>query len=134
MGRDLSTAVAVLALACLVGCTEGAMDTADDSTGTAAADNALLAEWTGPYSGVPAFDRMELAALEAALESGMAMNLEEVDRVAENPDPPTFDNTIVALEGAGRDLSRVFTHYGIWGSNLSSRRQDSCLGSISFRT
>ncbi len=80
----------------------------------------LLAEWTGSYGGVPAFDRMDLAALEPALETGMAANLVEIDAIAANPEPATFENTIVALERVGRDLDRVFTYWGIWSSNLST--------------
>jgi peptidyl-dipeptidase Dcp len=87
---------------------------------TATADNLLIAPWTGPYGGVPAFDRMDLASLKPALEEGMARNLAEIEQIASNPEPPTFANTIVAMERAGRDLRRVFTYWGIWSSNLSS--------------
>src|SRR5690606_37347524 len=46
---------------------------------TASADqNPLLQEWTGPYGGVPAFDRMDLDHLEPALEAGMAAHLAEI--------------------------------------------------------
>ena len=87
---------------------------------TQAADNVLMAEWTGPYGGVPAFDAMDLAALKPALETGMARHLAEIDAIANDPNPPTFDNTIVAMERAGDDLGRVFAYYGIWSSNLST--------------
>lgn len=83
-------------------------------------DNILLAEWAGPYSGVPAFDQMDLAALKPALEKGMEMNLAEVDTIANNPEPPTFENTIVEMERAGDELGRVFSYWGIWSSNMSS--------------
>ena len=83
-------------------------------------DNPLLAEWTGPYGGVPAFDAMDLEDLPEALELGMAMELEEIEAIAGNPEPATFENTIVALERAGEALGRVFTYYGIWSSNRSS--------------
>jgi peptidyl-dipeptidase Dcp len=83
-------------------------------------DNVLLAEWTGPYGGVPAFDKMDLADLKPALEKGMELELAEVDAIANNPEPPTFENTIVALEGVGDDLDRVFTYDGIWSSNMST--------------
>jgi peptidyl-dipeptidase Dcp len=82
--------------------------------------NPLLEEWTGPYGGVPAFDRMELEALKPALEAGMAENLAEIDAIASNPDPPTFENTLVAMERTGRDLDRVLTYWGIWRSNRST--------------
>ena len=83
-------------------------------------DNPLLAEWTGPYGGVPAFDAMDLEELPEALDAGMAAHLREIDAIASNPEPPTFENTIAALERAGRPLDRVFTYYGIWSSNRSS--------------
>ncbi len=82
--------------------------------------NPLLAPWTGPQGGVPAFDRMELGDLEAALDEGMALHLAELEDVASNPDPPTFDNTIVAMERTGRPLGRAMAYYGIWSSNLST--------------
>lgn len=82
--------------------------------------NTLLAEWSGPYGGVPAFDKASLEDLKPALEIGMARNLEEIDAIANNPQPPTFENTIVALERSGDDLGNVFTYFGIWASNVSS--------------
>ena len=82
--------------------------------------NVFLAEWTGPYDGTPAFDRMDLAQLKPALEAGMAMNLAEIDAIANNPEPATFENTILALEDSGRDLSRVFSYYGILSGNMST--------------
>jgi len=87
---------------------------------TTAETNPLLAEWDGPYGGVPAFDQMELVYLKPALEVAMARNLEEIEAIASNPEPATFENTIVAMERAGDTLGRVFTYYGIWSSNLSS--------------
>ena len=83
-------------------------------------ENAVLAPWTGPYGGVPAFDAVELAQLKPALEAGMTANLAEVDAIAMNPAPPTFANTIEALERSGRALNRVFAYYGVWSSNLST--------------
>ena len=82
--------------------------------------NPLLAEFRGPYGGVPAFDRMDLDALEPALQAGMAAHLAELDAIAQNPAAPTFDNTVVAMERAGRPLDRAFRYYGVWSSNLSS--------------
>lgn len=83
-------------------------------------ENLLLAEWTGPYGGVPAFDKVNLADVKPALEKGMELNLTEIDEIAENPEPPTFENTIAAMERAGQTLDRVFTYYGILSSNMSS--------------
>ena len=91
-----------------------------DYEATDLSDNVLLAEWTGPYGGVPAFDKMDLAAVKPALEEGMELELAEIDAIANNEEPPTFENTIVALEGVGQDLDRVGTYRGIWSSNMSS--------------
>jgi peptidyl-dipeptidase Dcp len=82
--------------------------------------NPLLAEWTGPYGGVPAFDRMDLAALEPAVLRGIELHLAELDAIASDPAPPTFENTIVAMERAGRAIDRVQTYASIWSSNLST--------------
>ena len=83
-------------------------------------DNQLLQEWTGPYGGVPAFDKMNLDDLKPALEEGMALSLSEIEAIANNPDPATFENTILAMEGSGAALDRVFPLYGIWSANVSS--------------
>ncbi|MEO0878954.1 MAG: M3 family metallopeptidase, partial [Pseudomonadota bacterium] len=85
-----------------------------------ASDNVLLAEWTGPYSGVPAFDDMSLDALKPALEIGMERTLSEINAIIDNPEPPTFENVVLALEKSGEDLGRVFTYWGIWSANKSS--------------
>jgi peptidyl-dipeptidase Dcp len=85
-----------------------------------AAGNPLLAKWTGPYGGVPAFDKVKVEHFKPALEVAMAENLAEVEKIANNPAPPTFANTIEALEDSGRRLGDIGTYYGIWGSNMST--------------
>lgn len=82
--------------------------------------NTLLAPFAGPYGGVPAFDKMNLDELVPALEAGMASQLAEIETIANNPEAPSFSNTIVAMERAGAELDRVFTYWGIWASNKSS--------------
>ncbi len=84
------------------------------------ATNPLLAEWVGPYGGVPAFDQMDLSDVPAAFDVAIAENLTDHEKIANNPEPATFENTIVAMEKAGEKLGRAFTYFGIWGSNLSS--------------
>jgi peptidyl-dipeptidase Dcp len=95
-------------------------DSSRQAARAGAEKNVLLAEWTGPYGGVPAFDRMELAALKPALEESMAQHLAEIEAIAENPAPPTFGNTIEAMEHTGRAVHRVFVYWGIWRSNIST--------------
>ncbi|WP_269714601.1 M3 family metallopeptidase [Caulobacter sp. NIBR2454] len=82
--------------------------------------NPLTQPWTGPYGGVPAFDKAKVSDVKTALEIGMAENLKEIDAITANTAAPTFENTIVPLEDAGRTLSDVFTYWGIWGGNMST--------------
>ena len=82
--------------------------------------NVMLQDWTGPYGGVPAFDKMDLADVKPALEKGMELNLVEIDKIANNTEAPTFENTIVEMEKSGKELDRIFTYYGILSSNMSS--------------
>jgi peptidyl-dipeptidase Dcp len=83
-------------------------------------DNLLLQEWTGPYGGVPAFDKVKIEDVKDAMLKGMEMNLNDIDAIANNPDAPTFENTIEELERSGEALDRAFNYYGILSSNMSS--------------
>lgn len=83
-------------------------------------DNILLAEWSGPYAGVPAFDQMKVELVKPAMLKAMDAHLAEIDKITENPEPATFENTIVPFEDSGDLLNRVFTYYGIFSSNISS--------------
>ncbi|MCA0132317.1 M3 family metallopeptidase [Winogradskyella alexanderae] len=83
-------------------------------------DNSLLKEWTGPYNGTPAFDKMKVEDVKEAVEKGMELNLKEIEDIANNQDEPTFENTIEAMESSGKVLDRVFAYYGIMSSNVST--------------
>ncbi len=85
-----------------------------------AVNNVLLKPWTGPYGGVPAFDQMKVEDVKEAMLSGMALNLEDIEAIANNPEPPTFENTLVAMERSGEELKRGLTYYDILSSNMSS--------------
>ena len=81
--------------------------------------NALLAPWSGPYGGIPPFDKVRVADFKPALEAGMAQDLADVERIASNPAPPSFENTIAALERSGRTLDRVNRIYRTYLSTLN---------------
>ncbi len=83
-------------------------------------DNVLIQEWTGPYEGVPAFNKLSVDTIKLAMEEAMDLNLAEVEAIANTTEAATFENTIVAMESAGKALNRVFAYYGIMGSNVSS--------------
>ncbi|MBP7012278.1 MAG: M3 family metallopeptidase [Steroidobacteraceae bacterium] len=96
-----------------------AMTNAADMKPTADAVSPLLAPWVGPYGGVPPFDQVKVGDLKPGLETGMAQQLAEIDRIANDPAAPTFENTIAAMERSGRTLDRVATVYGVYSSTLN---------------
>ncbi|MGC2352293.1 MAG: M3 family metallopeptidase, partial [Candidatus Udaeobacter sp.] len=78
-------------------------------TGVSAADlndNPLAVESALPYH-YPPFDKIKDEHFVPAIEAGMREELKEIDPIANSSDKPTFDNTIVALERAGRLLDRA---------------------------
>jgi len=130
-----SAGVAVLSTACATtspesrgtAAQENPMATAQETPGTSQAapavaapeQNPLLASWTGPYGGVPPFDKVQVGSFKPALEAAIEANRRDIATIANNPEAPTFDNTLAALEDSGRTLNDVETLYGIWGSALS---------------
>src|SRR5437867_810201 len=84
------------------------------------AENPLLEKWTGPYGGLPPFDRVKVADFKPALETAMAENLKEIDAIAKNPAKPDFENTIAAFERAGKPFERVSAIYRVFRSTMST--------------
>ena len=83
------------------------------------ADNPFDAPSTQPFH-LPPFDRIHDSDYRPAFQAGMAEQLRQVAAIAHNGEPPTFANTIVALEKSGRLLERVETTF----SNLNSCNSD----------
>jgi peptidyl-dipeptidase Dcp len=82
--------------------------------------NSLLNNWSGPYGGVPAFGTYKLEDFKPALEKAIQEKLAEIDIIANNPKSPTFENTIVAMERAGKKLNQVKAVFDLYSSNLNS--------------
>jgi peptidyl-dipeptidase Dcp len=59
------------------------------------------------FKQAPQFDRIQDADYLPALEEGMKLQAAEIAAIADNPEPPTFENTILALERSGALLTRV---------------------------
>lgn len=90
----------------------------EDTTTTAAADkkdiaqvksvvaNPLLQTWDTPYQ-IPPFDKISDDDYMPAVEKAVSALRGEIEEITSNPEEPTFENTIVALETAGKELSRV---------------------------
>ena len=69
-------------------------------------DNPVLADSALPF-GAPEFSKYQSTDYEAAFMEGLAQQRAEIDAVAESKEPPTFDNTIAALERSGKKLAKV---------------------------
>jgi len=69
--------------------------------------NPLLAPSALPFQ-APPFDKITEADFQPALEQGMKEQRAEVEKIADNSEPPTLENTLVALEKSGQLLTRVY--------------------------
>ncbi len=84
------------------------------------AQNPFLEEYNTPHQTAP-FDKIKTEHFEPALNEGMKQHLKEIDAIVNNPEKPTFENTIVALETSGKLLDRVST---VFGNLLSAETND----------
>ena len=86
-----------LAMSCITfGCSQKAEN----------ASNPFLTEFQTPY-GTPDFSRIKPEHYEPAFLQGMEQQNKEIKAIVENPEAPTFENTIVALDNSGEILNRV---------------------------
>ncbi|GLQ49093.1 dipeptidyl carboxypeptidase II [Dyella flava] len=89
----------------------------------APASNPFFTASTLPYQ-APPFDKIKDSDYQPAIEEGMKQQLAEVDKIANNPDPATFENTYVALEKTGVLLNRVMGVFnGITAANTDDALQ-----------
>src|SRR5262245_45532122 len=84
----------------------GAPKAAGRKAGPAAATNPLREPWTTPFE-MPPFGRIREEHFRPAFERAFAGNLGEIEAIARERAKPTFENTIEALERAGRSLDRI---------------------------
>ncbi|WP_064747539.1 M3 family metallopeptidase [Lysobacter antibioticus] len=72
----------------------------------------------------PQFDKIKDTDFAPAFDRGMAEQLKEIQAIADNPQAPTFDNTILAMERSGRILSRATaTFFNLVGTDTNPARQ-----------
>jgi len=79
----------------------------------------LLAQWGGPYQGVPPWDKVKPADFPLAFEAAIAQLNAEIAAIANNPAAPDFENTIAQRERSGRTLDRVQSMFGVFQANLA---------------
>lgn len=82
--------------------------------------NPLLQEWVGPYGGLPPFDKVKTSDFKPAFEAAIEKSRQEIKVIAENSQPATFENTLVAMEKSGKTMSQVGAIYGVWSSAMST--------------
>ena len=82
--------------------------------------NPLLKNWTGNYGGVPAFNEYKIGDLKPAIKIAIQEKLDEYNAIANNTKPATFENTIVAMEKAGKKLSQAKAVFDMYSSNLNT--------------
>lgn len=83
------------------------------------AARALLAPWSGPDGGLPPLSAADPAAIEEAMRCALAIKRSDVQAIASNPAPPTFENTAVALEASGAELRRVSCVHAVYAASMS---------------
>jgi peptidyl-dipeptidase Dcp len=108
---------ALMSAACVTTAQESRGPAQEQPTATAMAENPLLASWSGPYGGVPPFDKVQVAHFKPALEAAIEEKRREIAAIANEPAAPTFENTIAAMEASGKTYDAVNTLYGIWSAN-----------------
>jgi len=122
MNPPLNTILAASLAVALFGCSEQSEQAADTEMAAAdepvaeapavvVADNPFLVEWTTPY-GIPPFAEIRDEHYMPAFERGIEELQADVAAIRDNPEPPTFENTVLALETAGPLLKNVMNVFG----------------------
>ncbi|WP_158968616.1 M3 family metallopeptidase [Chachezhania sediminis] len=87
-------------------------------------NNPLLAPWETPFTLAP-FDRISDEDFTPALDAALTDHKAEIAAIRDNPEPPTFANTVEALETSGQALHRVLSvFYTLSGADSSPRREE----------
>ena len=124
---SLALAAAIAATTLAAGCTT----TAPAQDAPTAVTEAPAADMTNPFFAesplplhYPQFDRIQDSHFAPAFDRGMAEHLAEVEAIANNPAPPTFENTIIPLEKAGEVLNRTATvFFSLVGADTNDARK-----------
>ena len=82
-------------------------------------DSPLLKPWTGPHGGVPPWNLVRADEFVPAFDAAIAESNAEISAITDNPEKPSFENTIVAMERAGRTLNRLSAIFFVYASNLN---------------
>jgi len=120
--KILSTLTIAASLAMLASCGNGGSGTASNND-TLTVSNPFYAASTLPFQAAD-FSKIQNSDYKPAIEAGMKQQLNEVDKIANNPDAATFENTFVALEKSGQLLRRVSMVFNlVTGANTNPELQ-----------
>jgi peptidyl-dipeptidase Dcp len=108
MNRPIATALAIAIAITLAGnATAAPSPTITEATMPTTAYNGVFATPSTLDLNYPRFDQIQDRDFAPAFDAGMAQQLREIDAIASNPEAPTFQNTIVAMEKSGQLLDRA---------------------------
>jgi peptidyl-dipeptidase Dcp len=97
--------------------------TAAASAAEVSAVNPFFEPSTLPFQ-APPFDKIKDGDYQPAFEEGMKQHLAEIEKIADNPEPPTFENTIVPMEKSGQLLTRAMRAFdAVSGANTNDTLQ-----------
>ena len=86
-------------------------------------DNPFFKPFTGPFATIP-FEKIKAEHYIPAIKEGIRLEQEEVQKIADNPNPPTFANTILAMDRTGSFLDIVNSAFGgVYGAHTSPELQ-----------
>jgi len=87
-----------------------------------ATSDPMLDEWVGNYGGIPRFDLVKVSDFKTTLLKGMDLKRADIKTIAGLSDKPTFENTIVAFEDAGRPYGRVNRFFDVYTATMNDKK------------
>ncbi|MEG3158054.1 M3 family metallopeptidase [Lysobacter zhanggongensis] len=123
MKHPLAMALAIALTTSVAACAQSDANPQADTAVTADASNPFFTESQLPLH-YPRFDQIKDSHFGPAFDRGMAEHLKEVEAIANNPEPATFENTILPLEESGDILSRTASvFFSLVGADTNDARK-----------
>jgi peptidyl-dipeptidase Dcp len=117
--KKIISSIAIMAA--ITACNEGNVSVEPNASNT---DNPLLNKFDTPFE-VPPFHLIKNEHFKPAILEGIKAHEKDIDEIINNPEAPTFENTVVALDNAGKLLAKVSTvFYNINSANTSDEIQE----------
>lgn len=85
----------------------------------------LLDTWSGAHNGTPRFDLVKVSEFKPAILKGMDLKRAQIKELTSQKAQPTFENTVVVMEDAGRPLSNATRFFGIYTSTMNDKAMQS---------